>query len=758
MHKEQKRILLVDDDSIFASIQMKGLQNEGYQVMHIADGLSAIEFCKSSGDNIDLILMDLDLGEGSDGAKVALEILQYLHIPIIFLSSHSEKAMVEKTEKIASYGYLLKNSGTTVIATSIRMAFKLHEANKELSKDKEHLRTILQTAMDGFWLVDLNGKLLEVNETYVRMSGYSLDELLAMNISDLEAKEDTINLRIEEIIKQGKARFESRHRRKDGSIFDVELSVQYRSFDGGSLVVFIQDISNRKKSEEVVLENELKLKTILENIIDAVLIVDKRGIIQLANKSTETIFGYSTTDLIGKNVKILMPNPYQEEHDGYIKQYLDTGKKRIIGVGREIVAVRKNGEIFPIELSISEWKFKNEIYFTGTVKDITYKKTVEEQLKQSQKLEALGQISGGIAHDFNNILAILMGNLELIARKLPEDNPALLKKIESSLNAVERGAQLTKKLLAFARKQVFSPDIYDLNLIIQDMFEMIERVLGKQINVILDISKAPLPIYIDKNELENVILNLAINARDAMNNSGMLTIRTRQVENLKLTSENMENKEDTFFAELSIIDTGCGIPQHLIQKIFEPFFTTKPKGKGTGLGLSLTYGFIKQSNAHIHVYSEEGKGSCFKLYFILKDNQLHKIEKPVPRQTIHHNDGKVILVVDDEGSMLNIARSLLSDLGYEVLTANNAMEGIEKLKRNPINLVISDIIMPGEMNGINFAGYIKEHFKGVKVILTSGFPGHLHKNEDEELRKYAFIEKPYKLNDLERIVRLELGE
>jgi len=761
IYTEQKQILLVDDDEIFGSIQIQGLQLEGYTVKHLTSGETAIEFCKTNPNSVDLILMDIDLGSGFDGANAAIEILKFMQIPIIFLSSHVEKAMVEKVEKIASYGYVLKNSGITVLAASIRMAFKLHEANSELSKEKEHLKSILLTAMDGFWLVDTDGKLIEVNDIYSKMSGYTLAELLGLHVSDLEDVEtkEEIAAHMKKIIEQGKDRFESRHRRKDGSIFDVELSIQYRSFDGGSFVVFIQDISKRKKEEEIVLENELKLKTILENILDAVLIINRRGIIQLANKSTERIFGYTSSELIGKNVSMLMPNPYKEEHDSYLLNYLETGKKKIIGIGREIVGIRKNEEIFPIELAISEWKFKNEIFFTGTVKDISYKKTVEEQLKQSQKLEALGQIAGGIAHDFNNILAILMGNLELIERKIPPDNPSMLKKIESSLNAVERGSQLTKKLLAFARKQVFSPEIYDLNLIIQDMYEMIERVLGKQIKVDLKISELPLPILIDKNELENVILNLAINARDAMNNTGVLTIRTRYVENPKLVKEDIQTNSDNLFAELSIIDTGCGIPPHLLQKIFEPFFTTKPKGKGTGLGLSLTYGFIKQSNAHIHVYSEENKGTCFKMYFPIKDNENYpKVEslKIIEKKT-NLSHGKVVLVVDDEPSMLNIASSLLSDLGFQVVTASNALDGINVLKKTSASLVISDIIMPGEMNGITFASYIKEHFPGVKIILTSGFPGHLHKDEDEELKKYPFIEKPYKTKDLEEIVWKELN-
>jgi CheY-like chemotaxis protein len=217
------------------------------------------------------------------------------------------------------------------------------------------------------------------------------------------------------------------------------------------------------------------------------------------------------------------------------------------------------------------------------------------------------------------------------------------------------------------------------------------------------------------------------------------------------------------YAELSIIDTGTGIPPHLLQKIFEPFFTTKPKDKGTGLGLSLTYGFVIQSNGHINVYSEEGKGTCFKLYFPLYDvNSKVSIQSNNrPKESVldnHNAENKNILVVDDESSMLNIANSILSSVGYNVFTSENVVEALEILKNNKIDLVLSDIIMPGEMNGIGLAKYINQNFPDIRIILTSGFPGHLHKKEADELRQYVFLEKPYKMEELESIVRSELND
>jgi signal transduction histidine kinase/ActR/RegA family two-component response regulator len=637
MTNTKNRILLVEDDHILASIQIISLEKLGYIVMHVSNGEKAIQFCDSRINEIDIILMDINLGSGIDGTEAAQEILKKNQIPVIFISSHKEKEIVKKTEIISGYGYVIKNSGITVLDASIKMAFKLFEANQQV--------------------IEMNNKL--------------------------EAKN-------KEII----------------SLFNALPYLLFRINNDGIILQFISGDKSKLYDPTFSFINKQIIDVLPEDASNTIL----SGIKYCMKMNTSKIIEYSLdlpTDTLFFEANLIPLN--------------DT----------ELLAV---------------------------IQDITYKKTFEEHLKQSQKLEALGQIAGGIAHDFNNILAILMGNLEMISRKLPKEDSFLSKTIDSSLSAVDRGALLTKKLLAFARKQIFSPEPTDLNSIIYSTIDILERVIGKQIQIVLDISESPLPIFIDKNEMENVILNLAINARDAMNNSGTLTIRTKLIENVKLSQNNLIDESKNFFAEFSIIDTGVGIPPHLIQKIFEPFFTTKPKGQGTGLGLSLTYGFVKQSKGHIHVYSEEGSGTCFKLYFPIINN--NEIQEPsvsnksaMETMTPYDTKSKTILVVDDEPSMLNITNSLLSGIGYNVLTARNAIDALDILKKEKIDLVISDIIMPGEMNGIALAKYIKQNFQNIKVILTSGFPGHLHKNESDELKQFVFFEKPFKMKELESIVK-----
>ncbi|HMY66619.1 MAG TPA: PAS domain S-box protein [Leptospiraceae bacterium] len=550
---------------------------------------------------------------------------------------------------------------------------------------------------------------------------------------------------------------------KDGRVLWLGGNSSPTRQENGNIVWFgyCSNITEEKLAEQNLQESELKQKTILETILDSVLIINRLGIIQMANRATEKIFGYRNSDIIGKNISILMPEPYSSMHDIYIKKYLETGNRHIIGIGREVLGRKKSGEIFPCELSVSEWDFKGEKFFTGTIHDISYKKIVEEQLKQSQKMEALGQIAGGVAHDFNNILAVIMGNVELLERKIQNlSDESMKKNIQKTLNAVERGSHLTSKLLSFARKQNLNQETADINHILQDMKDMIERVIGKHIQIILDLYSEPLPIMIDKNEMENVILNLAINARDAMTDSGTLTIRTLKRDRISAPDSDYVFKPGKEYAEITVSDTGRGIPAEIIQKIYEPFFTTKGAGKGTGLGLSMTYSFVKQFKGFISVKSTVNRGTSFTLSFPLQSQEIteadaldsYSEEKPVSK-----NRGSV-LIVDDEPSVLEIASSILAESGYIVMKAESAQEALSILSEKDADIVITDIIMPGEINGLELARIIRKEKPYIRIILTSGYPGDLRKKENSDLSEFTFIAKPYKALDLEKTVRKELDK
>jgi PAS domain S-box-containing protein len=880
-----KKILLVEDDLLIAFSQKNLLEKYGYLVTSVTNGEEAVNFCKSQIKMIDLILIDIELGKGMNGIQAAEQILKISDIPLIFLSSHTEKEIVQQTEHVTNYGYVVKDSGITVLDASIKMALKLYTANQKLIKTKDKLEATLKALPDLLFVVGLDGLIFEYNsplsellyknpnefigktifsilptevseivmsgiyeaneygfsfgkryqlsvpagilwfeisisrmknsedvaprfvviarditmrkqaeqalETsrqqlalfiehapvpiamfdremrYLQVSGswckeYKITEAEIYGLShyeifpDLSDKWKSIYLRAlaGEIIKNSADRFEH----KDGSVQWLQWEIRPWFESGGQvggIFIFSVDITEKLKESEESKENEAKFTAIFNHILNSVVIINADGIIQTANHSTIGMFGFELSELIGQNINILMPIPYKSKHDSYLSNYKSTGIKKIIGIGRELFGQKKNGEIFPIELTVSEWKHNGETFFTGMVEDITTKKAIEERMHQSQKLEALGQISGGIAHDFNNILAILMGYLELLARKLPKDNSSLLKYIDLCLKAVDRGSQLTRKLLAFARKQEISPIALDINVIVRDSVEMLEKVLGKEIEIKVEPWESPLNIFVDESELENVILNMAINARDAMDGYGVISLSIRKAENVKFVEEELVPDAQNSYAELSISDTGKGIPPEILGKIFEPFFTTKVKNKGTGLGLSLTYGFMQQSKGNITVYSELGKGTCFKLYFPIADSKSSEsnanIDPPEVTMNFKAKD-KNILLVDDELSMLNIGNSILSDLGYNVSTAENASDAIIIMNKMAIDLVITDVIMPGEMNGIGLATYITESYPKTKIILSSGFPGHLHKEESNVMKEFTSIEKPFRIKELESIV------
>lgn len=501
------------------------------------------------------------------------------------------------------------------------------------------------------------------------------------------------------------------------------------------LFILNANILERKK----IRANQKQLAEIVEFSDDGIIGKDLNSIVTSWNAGAEQIFGYTAKEMIGQSIMAIIP-PERVEEESQIINQIKQGKK----IDHfETLRIRKDGK--PIQISVTVSPIKNDeneiIGASKIVRDITEKKQLESQLRQSQKLSAIGELTGGIAHDFNNLLGIILGNMDLLERNLAENEEAM-KRVKNTLNAATRGTDLTKRLLAFSRRQHLNPTPTILADSINNVVEMASRILGKNIQVVCQLDSAIPPAMIDTTELESALLNLAINARDAMPQGGKLVFSTKllELDENYLAVQAGDIKPGTY-AGISVTDTGDGISPEILEHVFEPFFTTKERGKGTGLGLSMVYGFIKQSGGVIRIYSEVGHGTTISLYLPLATNEKVQIEKPKTAIKLQKFSGKA-LVVDDEMDLLEIASVYLKEMGFDILHASNSNNALTLFENHPeIVLLVTDIIMPGG-NGIDLAKKIKQLKQDIVVVYTSGFPAETLTGKSATFDE-ILISKPY---------------
>ncbi|HVO15908.1 MAG TPA: PAS domain S-box protein [Alphaproteobacteria bacterium] len=504
-------------------------------------------------------------------------------------------------------------------------------------------------------------------------------------------------------------------------------------------------MSNRK--------DETRLRAVVDTAVDGVILIDARGTVVMFNPACERLFGYSAGEVIGRNVKMLMPAPYREEHDGYIDSYRRTGVRKIIGIGREVTGQRKDGSTFPMHLSVGEAKEEGDPVFVGILHDLTERKRTEEQLVQAQKMESIGQLSGGIAHDFNNLLTVIIGNAAALSETL-KARPDLQHQADAIVTAGERGAELTRRLLAFSRRQTLIPVEIDCNHLIQSMEHMLRRTLRDDIDVRAELDSGLWRAFADPAQLESALLNLAINAKDALPDGGCLSITTG---NLPLDQRYHEAHPEVpagNYVMISVTDDGTGMPPEVIERAFEPFFTTKDVGKGSGLGLSMVYGFVKQSNGHVTIYSEPGLGTTVRLYLPAASTSVAKPEASTPRTEVLPRGDATILIAEDDPFVRAYAVATLESLGYRVVEAADGRDALARLAQDAaIALLFSDIVMPGGMSGWELAERAQRLKPGLKVLLTSGYALETLASRGRLQPDMAVLGKPYRKAELARRLR-----
>jgi PAS domain S-box-containing protein len=632
-------------------------------------------------------------------------------------------------------------------------------------KDEPRLRALVETAVDGVILIDAYGMVEMFNPACEKLFGYRADEVIGRNVKMLmpspyrdEHDRYLDNFRRtseKKIIGIGRA---VTGQRKDGSTFPMDLSVGESKEDGESIFVgIIHDLSEYKRAEQAIRETAARLEALVDTAVDGVIMIDSHGRVQMFNPACEKLFGYLADEVIGQNVKMLMPSPYRQEHDSYLDNFRRTGERKIIGIGREVTGQRKDGSTFPMELSVGEAKQYGESIFVGIIHDLSERKQTEAQLIQAQKMETVGQLSGGIAHDFNNLLTVVVGNAEVLSESL-RARPDLQHLADSIVQAGERGAELTQRLLAFSRRQTLQPTEIDCNALVHGMEKLLRRMLTETIAIKAMLDGDLWTAYADPGQLENALLNLAINARDAMADDGTITITTANVPLDERYRDLHPEVNPGEYVMVAVTDDGCGMPKEVLEHVFEPFFTTKDVGKGSGLGLSMVYGFVKQSNGHVAIYSEPALGTTVRIYLPAVANAANRAPALVPAEPAVDSGKETVLVAEDDPFVRSYAVTTLSSLGYRVIEAVDGREALHKLNQGALpDILFTDVVMPGGINGWDLAEQARKIRPGLRVLLTSGYALETLAERGRLPRGAVILNKPYRKAELARRLREALA-
>jgi PAS domain S-box-containing protein len=634
--------------------------------------------------------------------------------------------------------------------------------------DPDRYRRLIEGITDyAIYMLDPTGVVTSWNPGAQRFKGYTATEIIGQHFSRFYTEEDrAVGLPAEALqraVTEGRFEREGWRLRKDGTRFWAHVVIDPIRDDDGSLIGFAKitrDLTERREAEVALRRSEQQFRLLVEGVTDyAIYLLDAEGHVSSRNAGAQRIKGYRSDEIIGQHFSQFYTD--EDRAAGLPVTGLTTAAK----VGRwetEGWRVRKDGTRFWAHVIIDAIRDERGqlVGFAKVTRDISERQEAQraleetrEALFQSQKMEAVGQLTGGVAHDFNNLLTIIIGGLETIKRSRLDETARITRALDVALHAAERAAGLTTRLLAFSRRQPLQPIPTDLNLLVRNMTELLHRTLGEDVELEGVLAPRLWPAEVDQNQLEAAILNLAVNARDAMPGGGKLTLETT---NTFLDDSYTETDAEVLpgqYVMISVSDSGSGMDKETLGRVFEPFFTTKELGRGTGLGLSMVYGFVKQSGGHVTIYSELGHGTTVRLYLprLLGDAAAQVVadEALSPRG----NDSEAILVVEDNDDVRSNSVANLSELGYRVLEASNAEAGLALLRANPeVALLFTDVVLPGD-SGRVLADAAVGLRPDLKVLFTTGYSRNALTHHGRLDAGVQLISKPFTFDQLARKVR-----
>lgn len=757
MPVDRIRVLLVEDnpgDARLLREVVREAEGAHIQLTHVDTLGKAL--LRLDADQFDVVMLDLSLPD-ADGLETLVRTHSHTpSVPIVVLTGLDDEGLAIRAVREGAQDYLVKGTVTgQLLVRAMRYATERKRAVEALQRSEEYFRSLIENALDIITVVDVDGAVRYGSPSFERVLGYPQGALTSENLFKLIHPEDRDHVR--QMLETGaqnpgatqSIQFRALHRKGSWRVLEaIGKRFEIESTAAG-YVLNSRDITERKRSEEAVRQANETLRAVIEMSPLAIYTLDLEGVVRVWNSSAHKMFGYTEEEAVGSPLPIILP-----EDVVTFRRRLNVITAGETQAGAEERRRRKDGHGIDVSFWTAPLRDADGavIGIVEVVADNTDRKRLEEQFRQAQKMEAVGRLAGGVAHDFNNLLTVITGYCQMLLDRFPVGDSTREDMLQV-LKAADRATALTRQLLAFSRKQIVQPKVVELGALVTDMQQMLKRLLGVNIELILGIDPNLGKARVDPGQLEQVIVNLVVNARDAMPDGGRLVIDLR---NVQLDSDGGTREMPLSrgsYVVLEVMDTGTGMDEETRSHLFEPFFTTKEKGRGTGLGLSTSYGIVKQNHGEILVRSEPGEGSSFSIYLPRIDEPALS-DSPVPTGARAARGAETILVAEDEDGVRHIVTQMLREQGYTVLPASGGAEAlhIAQTHSGPLQLLVSDVMMP-RMTGPELAVRLRGLRPDVRVLFVSGYTdgeivrgGELEPGTD-------FLQKPFTREQLANKVR-----